>query len=1089
MSQTSPSNTFLSVLWTLKDLSVDEQKAYILEVKLSEPSLDIDILLDLIGLLQEAKQAPSQEMAKVCWLSFFYDIPIEYLDDFMQHFLDDNPELLNALRITMRTQQDPETHALIRQNFHSSSEPHLLTASLQRMIGQRLGAYQLVEVIGIGGMGAVFKAKRLEGYQQIVAIKVLRDSLFTHPHNQYLFHRERQILAKLIHSNIARIFDGGITEEGLPYYVMEYISGERIDRYCDKNKLNLKSRIKLFCDVCEAIHHAHQNFVVHRDIKPDNILVSSEGKVKVLDFGIAKELDDFTNETQSKYRKFTPDYAAPEQILGEKVTTATDVYGLGAVFYKIVTNQKPFNLSKKNEAEIYKIILEDNPLRPSDIKHEDAHIPPQELKGDIDLIIMKSLRKEQNMRYIGVAEMLEDIEAYLQDRPVKAQREAWRYNALKFYKRNRWQVITGCMFFLFLIGSASYLASQNSKISTQNERLSAQADSLRSAYNKLEISNQKDAEKAKIVLMQKQELSAKQDTLQQQNEALFVVNQQLETQRDSLLQQKKALQASNLALNEKQEEVERKNEETNAVLGIMKEAIEVRDPYKQIVKDPEPDSLDAMEKIARRLVRLSDEKLRSRPTSFSKTRFIAADLYVSLTQYEKAIQYFEEGLAQAPSLDTEGIKAHGMLCDVEREVNRLEEAEAHCQLALWELAALKGATDLEVATIYMKIGRLMEKRVDNAKQESPRTKQEEEIEALDREAEKSHKKAVDMAQPFENAEDPEYANILDAYGNYLFMRQRYREALEHFKNSHKFREKVLKPDNPSIGESLNNLAYTLLQFPEKNKDEIISLAEKSATIYRKNLLPSNLKFRESLQNTARIYSYLGRFDKSEEKLKEVLALNKRYEPDTSFAVAESYFEVGYVLNAQAKHQEAFEYLKEGYKRAHVLFNLKKITAYDYTLVLAEYAWQSIMTQNYITSEKLYEELILIERLKGRGEPMWQYWINYAISLRNNKKYAEAEPIFRRLLNNELEKEKLDQTFAVSLFNYASILECIAGQGRKAAADEAYQTLISVLQTRMQDPKYTVVKNVQDIITGYKKRAFLTYIPQLEAFLATIQAPK
>ena len=232
-------------------------------------------------------------------------------------------------------------------------------------IGRLIGVYRIVEQIGHGGMGEVYRAVRADGqYEMEVAIKLVRTGYGSSELLQRFLH-ERQILASLDHPNIARLYDGGTTEDGIPYLVMELIRGTPIDLYCDENDLGINERLRLFTQVCAAVQYAHQRLVIHRDIKPGNILVTKDGIPKLLDFGIAKFLNPSSGTETTVVRAMTPEYASPEQIRGEPITTATDVYSLGVVLYRLLTGHSPYPANTRTAFEFARVICEMNPVRPS----------------------------------------------------------------------------------------------------------------------------------------------------------------------------------------------------------------------------------------------------------------------------------------------------------------------------------------------------------------------------------------------------------------------------------------------------------------------------------------------------------------------------------------------------------------------------------------------------------------------------------------------------------------------------------------------------------------------------------------------------
>ncbi|MEM1094624.1 MAG: serine/threonine-protein kinase [Bacteroidota bacterium] len=339
---------------------------------------------------------------------------------------------------------------------------------------ERVGPYRLVEPLGRGGMGTVFLARRDDGqFEQTVALKLIRRGLDTDDVLRR-FRYERQILAGLKHPNIAALLDGGMTDGGQPYFVMEYVEGESITAYASRKGLDTDARLALFRTVCQAVQHAHQNLVIHRDLKPSNILVTEAGEVKLLDFGIARLLDDDGSEammtrTVTGQQRLTPAYAAPEQVRGEAVTTATDVYQLGVLLYELLTGVRPFKIDSRVQAEVARVILEEEPTRPSTVvastetasgQGVDTGRLSRRLAGDVDNIILKALSKESERRY-GTADQLgEDVRRHLAGLPVEARAASVGYRVGKFVRRHRAGVAVAAGVALLLITSTVTIALQ-----------------------------------------------------------------------------------------------------------------------------------------------------------------------------------------------------------------------------------------------------------------------------------------------------------------------------------------------------------------------------------------------------------------------------------------------------------------------------------------------------------------------------------------------------------------------------------------------------------------------------------------------------
>ena len=330
-------------------------------------------------------------------------------------------------------------------------------AAVSSRVGSRVGPYRVVAEIGHGGMGEVYRAERIDGqFDQQVAIKLVRVGMGSAFIVERFLH-ERQILASLNHANIARLLDGGATHDGVPYLAMELIEGDRIDLYCQAHRLSVTERLRIFLEVCAAVQYAHQRLVIHRDIKPGNILVTKDGTPKLLDFGIAKIVDPSGDAETTMARPMTPEYASPEQVRGEPITTATDVYSLGVVLYQLLTGASPYRVSSKSAAQLSQAITGTDPQRPSTavvfaMKVEASETRPEpvlsdreptparlqrRLAGDLDSILLMALRKEPERRYGSVQQFAEDIRRHLDGLPVTATKGSWSYTAGKFVSRHR----------------------------------------------------------------------------------------------------------------------------------------------------------------------------------------------------------------------------------------------------------------------------------------------------------------------------------------------------------------------------------------------------------------------------------------------------------------------------------------------------------------------------------------------------------------------------------------------------------------------------------------------------------------------------
>ncbi len=384
-------------------------------------------------------------------------------------------------------------------------------------IGLPIGPYEIIREIGQGGMGTVFLAVRADDqYRKLVAIKLVNRGMNTDAILRR-FMMERQILANLEHPNIARLLEGGSTGDGLPYFVMEYVDGQPIDEYCDAQRFTTTQRLHLFREVCSALQYAHQNLVIHRDIKPGNILVTPEGVPKLLDFGIAKLLSpnwagESREVTLTMQRLMTPAYASPEQLRGLRITTATDVYSLGVVLYELLSGHHPHKLHHSNADEVAEAVLSDEPVRPSiAVRHTakpqsaegteaDIDNTPEfigklrdstverlrrRLSGDLDNIVLKALRKEPSRRYASVQEFAEDIRRHMSGLPVNASPATWSYRLAKFAQRNKAVVTAAAVVALTLCLATGITAWEAHVARRERDKAQARFNQVRKLANKV----------------------------------------------------------------------------------------------------------------------------------------------------------------------------------------------------------------------------------------------------------------------------------------------------------------------------------------------------------------------------------------------------------------------------------------------------------------------------------------------------------------------------------------------------------------------------------------------------------------------------
>ncbi len=405
-------------------------------------------------------------------------------------------ELTKLLAYDTGKSTGPLTHAL------GAAIENTTRNRREAILGRVVNNYRLVSILGHGGTGTVYLAERADRqYSAQVAVKII-DSATIHGDLGQRLLAERQILASLNHPNIARLIDAGETVEGQPYLIMEYVHGEPLDRFCDREQLDVKARLELFLQICSAVQYAHQNLIVHRDLKPANILVTAEGSPKLLDFGIAKLLDADSSAaslalTRMNDRLLTPEYASPEQILGRSVTTASDVYALGVVLYELLTGLRPYTVpASASQLELERTICISDPERPSSALKRVAASETKDpaldkaaaargltieklarrLSGDLDAVVLRALRKEPEHRYGSVDQLAADIKRHLVREPVQARQGNWTYYSSRFIRRHAFGVSAGAAFAMFLSAFAIVMSVQAQRIAAERDRATLEGD-------------------------------------------------------------------------------------------------------------------------------------------------------------------------------------------------------------------------------------------------------------------------------------------------------------------------------------------------------------------------------------------------------------------------------------------------------------------------------------------------------------------------------------------------------------------------------------------------------------------------------------
>jgi serine/threonine-protein kinase len=823
---------------------------------------------------------------------------------------------------------------------------------------RRIGPYELDRVIASGGMGTVCLAVRADDeYRKQVAIKVIRSDPYGDPRRRdelrRRFRTERQLLANLDHPNIARLLDGGTTEAGAPYLVMDYIDGQPIDVYADAHKLSTVERVRLFRTTCSAVQYAHQNLVIHRDLKPSNILVTGDGVPHLLDFGVAKLLDPDSSAlagglTQTGVQPMTPAYASPEQFQGQPVTTTSDVYSLGVVLYELLTGHRPYRIGKQAPHEIARVVCEQEPEKPSTVVTRTEVIDqpdgtsqitltPQSvsqtrdgrpdrlrrrLAGDIDMIVLMALRKEPQRRYASVEQFSEDIRRHLAGLPVMAHKDTLAYRGVKFARRHAGGVAAAALIALALVigivGTAwqAHVAqleretAQRAQDDEQRQRKLAEANLERAA--EAEAQAAMEAETARTVSRFLEELFWVADPFQGSSlteaqgteipvgEFLERGGQRITTE----LEGQPAIQATlmdtigriynRLGDYGQAERLLRASLETRRET-FGPEHLEVADSLSHLANVLlDQGEHAAAEPLFREALAMRRRLLGHDDGPVAATLSHLARLLQATGDYEEAERLHREALELYRELygDEHAYVAVGLgnLAGLLRVKGHLADAEQAQKEALEILRSVHGDEHPDVA---MSLNNLATLLIDQGRYD--------EAEPLYRESLTIHQQLLGDEHPNVAESLSNLAAVLEARGRFDEAQQRYGEALA-------MRRALLAEDHPAIATTLNNLAH--LYYVTGRYGDAEPLFREALEIRRQRLGNQHPDTALSLHNLASTLNFLGDPATAESLFRQALAIRREVLGDRHAAVAETLANLGGMRYARSDCDEAKRLLTE-----------------------------------------------------------------------------------------------------------------------------------------------------------------------------------
>ena len=868
--------------------------------------------------------------------------------------------------------------------------------------GRRVGPYRLVEEIGVGGMGVVYRAERADGaFERAVAVKLLQRRLHTGD-AAARFRAERQVLASLDHPHTARLIDGGVTGGtaegevagegpdggGRPYLVMELVEGTPITDYADTRNLGVEARLDLLGQVLGAVQAAHRQLVVHRDLKPSNVLVTEteEGapQVKLLDFGIAKLLGEALPgsrpETRTGLHLMTPAYAAPEQVKGEEITTATDVYQLGVLAYELLAGVRPFDLSDESPAEVERIVCQEEPETPS-VRAGAGPVAPDRLRGDLDVIVLKALRKEPGRRYRSVEALGTDLRRYRNGEPVEARPATLEYRAKKFVSRNQTLVVAGVLVLLLGIAYAVTVTVQANRLAEERERARKQAEA---------------AEQASAVLV---DLFEAADPYESTDTLTAETLLRRGERRLDALENQPALRGQ--------------------LLGALGRV------HRNLGGYATADSLH------RRALDLQAQHQDGPHRDWATSLYNLAMTKEDRGQYKVADSLHARALEMRrrlydPPHRTIAESLHDF-ASVRREQGAFSEADSLFRAALSMRETVHGGTSTEVGETLNGLGLLRKKQGRYAAADSV------------------YREALAMRREQLGRDHPSTATTLHNLASVLEERGRYAAADSVYRRVLAIKRERLGPEHPSVATTLNNLGLSL---KEQNRNSTAdSIYRQALSIKREQLGTDHPSTATTLHNLASVLEERGRYAAADSLYRKVLSIERERLGTNHLDVAMALNDRGIVLRKKGETAEAASLYRQALsiKRDELGPTDPSIATTLSNLAVA--LWD---TENYAAADSMYREALAIKRKQlGPTDPSTATTMhNWAYTLKEMGDYAAADSLFRRALT--LRREALGERHFLVTDSQVGLGLLRREQEDYAAAERRFRAALSIRRAKLRD---------------------------------------
>ena len=790
--------------------------------------------------------------------------------------------------------QDACGHSLLDRNIADLAQETLANAIPASLILKEFGPYQILKLLGEGGMGVVYLAERRDLGTQ-VAVKILRDAWLS-PARRERFASEQRTLAQLNHPLIARLYDADTLDDGTPWFVMEYVDGIPLTHYCLKHECSVEQRLHLFRSVCEAVQHAHSHAVIHRDLKPSNILVKNDGSVRLLDFGIAKQLESLdlqVDQTMTGLRMMTPAYASPEQVRGDRVGISTDVYSLGVILYELLTGQHPFDLSGLTPAEAATIIAEHDPGKPSAaVKRTDSEPDSHVLSlskiawADLDVLCLSAMRKDPLRRYRSVEAFIRDVDHYLNNEPLEARPDALQYRIGKFVRRNRRAVAATALIFAVIVGLVTFFTVRLAK--SRDIALAEAARTQRIQQFMTNLFEGGDAAAGPsdslrvITIVDRGVQEAKnlnndpkvQAELYQNLGSIYQKLGKFE-QADSLL--RSALDQRKSLFGADSPEVA----ESLTALGLLRS---------------DQAHLEEAEQLVRQGLAMTRRRLPPKHPALAKATLAFGKVLAERGSYDQAVAALDKAvrLQSAPGVAP---------ADLANSLSAL--ADAHYRAGHYDICKSLYTRVLEMhRQVYGAGHPLIADDLGSLAAVQRDLGYYSEAERLDRQA-------LDMVQSYYGNNHPKTAGRLTALAESLTYQKKYDEAVSALEQALAIQERVYGPAHPSVAETLNELGNVASM--RDKLDEAETRFRRAVDIYRAVYGDHHYLVAIALSNVAGIYMDKKDYPRAEQLFRDVVRRYAETLPADNVNTAIAHIKLGRTLLRQNRYKDAEPETLAGYE--------------------------------------------------------------------------------------------------------------------------------------------------------------------------------